>query len=241
MTRLLALGVALATTIAVSGRQQPASAPNELRGRVIDAITGAPVADASVYCYRNDSTGTPSSHTLHTDDSGAFVLLEVSGGEYRISASKPGYLRGKSARPVIMPERGRAGPMVRPGLPERAAGHAVVDTQGRRHRASRRRLLSASRRLTSARLSYKMSYMRKATVSVRELQQNLKQVIARVERGETVEVTRRRRPVARLAPVAPAGPMSAWPDLEARTRAVFGNRLVVPGGAEVVIDSRGDR
>jgi hypothetical protein len=35
-----------------------------------------------------------------------------------------------------------------------------------------------------------MSYMAKASVSVRELQQNLKLVMARVERGETVEVTR---------------------------------------------------
>ena len=86
-----------------------------------------------------------------------------------------------------------------------------------------------------------MSYMRKATVSVRELQQNLKEVIARVERGETVEVTRRHRPVARLAPVRPAGTVSDWPDLEARTRAVFGDRTITPGGADVVIEERGDR
>ena len=42
--------------------------------------------------------------------------------------------------------------------------------------------------------------MSKGSVSVRELQQNLRLVMARVERGETVEVTRRRRPVARLTP-----------------------------------------
>ena len=86
-----------------------------------------------------------------------------------------------------------------------------------------------------------MSYMRKATVSVRELQQNLKRVMARVERGETVEVTRRRRPVARLAPVKSTGPASAWPDLEARTRAVFGDRMITPGGTDVVIQDRGER
>ena len=45
--------------------------------------------------------------------------------------------------------------------------------------------------LTDLQLSYKMSYMRKATnISIRELQQNLKGVIARVERGQIVEVTR---------------------------------------------------
>ena len=86
-----------------------------------------------------------------------------------------------------------------------------------------------------------MSYMGRSTVSVRELQQNLKRVMARVERGEVVEVTRRRRPVARLAPVRPTGPLSAWPDLDARARAVFGDRVVTPGGAEVVIEYRGER
>jgi prevent-host-death family protein len=90
-------------------------------------------------------------------------------------------------------------------------------------------------------LSYKMSYMSKTSVSVRELQQNLKRVMARVERGEVVEVTRRRRPVARLAPVKPSGPVSGWPDLEARTRAVFGDRIITPAGSDVVIEGRGDR
>jgi prevent-host-death family protein len=83
--------------------------------------------------------------------------------------------------------------------------------------------------------------MGKSTVSVRELQQNLKRVMARVERGETVEVTRRRRPVARLAPVRAARPLSAWPDLEARARIVFGDRVITPGGAEFVTEHRGDR
>lgn len=84
-----------------------------------------------------------------------------------------------------------------------------------------------------------MSYM-SVTVSVRELQQNLKRVMARVERGETVEVTRRRRPVARLAPIEPNDP-APWPDLEARTRAIFGKRLIARGGAAVVIEERGER
>lgn len=84
-----------------------------------------------------------------------------------------------------------------------------------------------------------MSNMEK--VSVRELQQNLKRVMERVERGETVEVTRRHRPVARLAPVRQSGPTEEWPDLGARTRAVFGDRTLAPGGADVVIDSRGER
>jgi prevent-host-death family protein len=87
-----------------------------------------------------------------------------------------------------------------------------------------------------------MSYMAKGgSVSIRELQQHLKRVMARVERGEVVEVTRRRRPVARLAPATVSGPLSAWPDLEARTRAVFGNRIIVPGGSEIVSEDRTGR
>lgn len=90
-------------------------------------------------------------------------------------------------------------------------------------------------------MSDKMSYMARHSVSVRELQQNLKRVMARVERGETVEVTRRRRPVARLAPATARQPLEDWPDLEARTRAVFGDRVVSPGGSQVVLEERGDR
>jgi len=90
-------------------------------------------------------------------------------------------------------------------------------------------------------MSYKMLCMTKATISIRELQQNLKRVIARVEQGQVIEVTRHRRRVARLAPMSLQGPTSPWPDLDARTRAVFGNRLVTPSASEMVIGDRGER
>ena len=95
--------------------------------------------------------------------------------------------------------------------------------------------------LTKSLLQYKMSYMAKSSVSIRELQQNLKRVVARVERGETVEVTRRRRPVARLMPAKASRARAGWPDLQARTREVFGDRLINPGGVDAVIRGRGDR
>lgn len=90
-------------------------------------------------------------------------------------------------------------------------------------------------------MSDKMYDMSKVTVSVRELQQNLKAVMSRVERGETVEVTRHRRPVMRLAPVKSTAPAQPWPNLDARTRAVFGNRVLPTGGAAIVIEGRGER
>lgn len=86
----------------------------------------------------------------------------------------------------------------------------------------------------------KMSYMGNATISMRELQQNLKRVMARVERGQVIEVTRRRRPIARLSPVHGAV-VAPWPDLDERARSVFRDRLMTPAASEVVIQSRGDR
>lgn len=42
------------------------------------------------------------------------------------------------------------------------------------------------------------------SVGVRDLKQNASRVLARVKAGETVEVTERGRPVARLVPLEPA-------------------------------------
>jgi prevent-host-death family protein len=82
--------------------------------------------------------------------------------------------------------------------------------------------------------------MRKA-ISIRELQQNLKRVIASVERGQIIEVTRHRRPVARLEPMRPSGGVLPWPDLDERARAIFGDRLIMPSPSEMVIEDRGER
>jgi prevent-host-death family protein len=57
-----------------------------------------------------------------------------------------------------------------------------------------------------------------AQVGVRELNQNTSQVIERVRRGETLEVTDRGRPVARLVPID--GGLSMLDRLVAEGRAV---------------------
>jgi prevent-host-death family protein len=80
------------------------------------------------------------------------------------------------------------------------------------------------------------------SVSIRELQQNLKQVLARVEGGGVIEVTRHGRPVARLSPIRASAPLTAWPDLDARVRAVFSEkRIGPPSPSEVIVDSRRER
>jgi len=87
----------------------------------------------------------------------------------------------------------------------------------------------------------KMSDMQKVSISIRELQQNLKRVLARVERGQVIEVTRRRRPVARLAPLQTEGAVEPWPDLDARARAAFGRRALASAGSDAVSEGRGGR
>ena len=68
-----------------------------------------------------------------------------------------------------------------------------------------------------------MVYYMKAT-SVRELQHGLAAVLARVERGDTVTVTRRGKVVARIVPpVAPARSVR-WPDAALRMK------RLLPGG-----------
>jgi prevent-host-death family protein len=88
-------------------------------------------------------------------------------------------------------------------------------------------------------MSGKLSDMK--SVTVRELQQQTKRVIERVEHGEVIEVVRRRRPVARLSPVPQPQMPSAWPDLAQRVRSVFGKRTVKPGASRAVSDARGER
>jgi prevent-host-death family protein len=99
--------------------------------------------------------------------------------------------------------------------------------------------------LTIRSLLCKVSYV-KTTISLRELQQNLERVIAQVKRGQVIEVTRHRRPIARLVPLRPAGcvspwPVSPWRDLEERARTVFGDRTTTPGASQLVIEDREER
>ena len=66
-----------------------------------------------------------------------------------------------------------------------------------------------------------MFHMRTATV--RDVQHHFRKVLAWVENGEEVLVTRRNKTVARLVPSSPANPASVpLPDFAARARAIWG-------------------
>jgi prevent-host-death family protein len=77
-------------------------------------------------------------------------------------------------------------------------------------------------------------------VPSRELQREMRAILDRVERGESVEITRRGRPVARLVPARPAPP-EPWPDLDTRARSVLGRRRITPAPSRQIIADRGER
>ncbi len=87
-------------------------------------------------------------------------------------------------------------------------------------------------------MSCNMHDMKK--VPVRGLQREIKAILDRVERGESVEITRRGRPVARLVPAKPAR-AEPWPDLAARARGVLGRRRITPHPSRQLLDDRGER
>lgn len=76
-----------------------------------------------------------------------------------------------------------------------------------------------------------------ASVGVRELRQRASEALRRVERGETIEVTDRGRPVALLSPApegSPLGRLRACGDVEEATAdlADLPDPIVLPRGVE---------
>jgi prevent-host-death family protein len=75
------------------------------------------------------------------------------------------------------------------------------------------------------------------TVSLQQLRRETGSVLALVEQGETIEITRRGRTIALISPPPPASTSTfkARPDFTARLKRVFGG-LIVPG--DVVVEER---
>jgi antitoxin (DNA-binding transcriptional repressor) of toxin-antitoxin stability system len=77
------------------------------------------------------------------------------------------------------------------------------------------------------------------TVTVRDLRYRFSEVEARLQRGEEVEIRRRRRPIAKLVPLRPT---VQYPDFVAVQREIFGHRKrKMADGAELAALNRGDR
>jgi len=77
------------------------------------------------------------------------------------------------------------------------------------------------------------------TVSVRDLRYDFKLVERILSDGEEVQVTKRRRPIARLVP-EPLRP-ATLPDFMGRLRAIYGDECCPVSGAEIVSMDRDAR
>jgi prevent-host-death family protein len=78
------------------------------------------------------------------------------------------------------------------------------------------------------------------TMSVREAQHAFAALLDRVAGGEPVEITRRRRVIARVVPAREGPAKAVWPDIAARLREDFGSK-VTPDSAALFDDMRGER
>ena len=76
-----------------------------------------------------------------------------------------------------------------------------------------------------------MYHMERA--SVRDLRYNFKRIERLLEKGEEIEITKRRQPIARLKPVRQRR-KKKLPDFAAQLRAIYGDRVLPTTGAEVV-------
>ena len=63
------------------------------------------------------------------------------------------------------------------------------------------------------------------SVSLRQMQHHLSDVMRHVDQGQEVLVTRRRRTIARLVPVQPAAAKAKWPDFTLRAARIKGPSL----------------
>lgn len=80
-----------------------------------------------------------------------------------------------------------------------------------------------------------MYHMEKA--SVRDLRYDFTRIERLLRDGEEVQITKRRRVIARLVPAGPATPAKA-PDFMGRLRALYGKKVLKTSGARLLAKDR---
>ena len=75
------------------------------------------------------------------------------------------------------------------------------------------------------------------TASVRDLRYNFPAVERMLLQGETIEITKRKRVIGQLVPVAPKV-KPKMPDFIVRLRRIYGNEVLTPSGAERIAEER---
>lgn len=80
-----------------------------------------------------------------------------------------------------------------------------------------------------------MYHMRKA--SVRDLRYGFKKIERLLHQGEEIQITKRRRVIARLIP-EDARPAAGVPDFLERLRAIYGDKILKVSGADLLAHDR---
>jgi antitoxin (DNA-binding transcriptional repressor) of toxin-antitoxin stability system len=81
-----------------------------------------------------------------------------------------------------------------------------------------------------------MYHMRKA--SVRDLRYGFKKIERLLHQGEEVQITKRRRVIARLVPENVRA-TAQMPDFLERLRSIYGDKMLRVSGAELIAQDRG--
>jgi prevent-host-death family protein len=79
------------------------------------------------------------------------------------------------------------------------------------------------------------------TATVREVQHHLSMVLAWVEKGEEVQITRRNKPIAKIVPAEAHKKRVALPAFAARARQIWGKTPVGKSLSQTVLDDRKER
>jgi antitoxin (DNA-binding transcriptional repressor) of toxin-antitoxin stability system len=83
-----------------------------------------------------------------------------------------------------------------------------------------------------------MHHMKKA--SVRDLRYAFKKIERLLHQGEEIQITKRRRVIARLVPEVPVRPAEV-PDFLGRLHKIYGNKMLSVTGAELLAEDRNPR
>jgi len=70
------------------------------------------------------------------------------------------------------------------------------------------------------------------SATVRDLRYHFPEIEARLQKGEEIEIRKRKRVIARLVPIRPK--LESYPDFEAIGREIFGDKIVDQTGAELL-------
>ena len=79
------------------------------------------------------------------------------------------------------------------------------------------------------------------TASIRDVQHHFNKVLAWVEKGEEVQITRRNKTVAKIIPSTIRPQSAKWPDFAARARAIWGAKPKGKSLSKIILEDRAER